>query len=121
MRVAARIQRIRLQCSVSLEEVEAKTGLTKSFMARLEKGREIPTLEMLDTLAEALDVPIHVFFYDIAETESAPRLTPRPALKQLADEWRRPPTSVPLPSPKRPVLAASKGRRISQVRQSASI
>jgi transcriptional regulator with XRE-family HTH domain len=109
MRMAARIRRIRLQRSVSLEEVNAKTGLSKSFMARVEKGREVPTLEMLDTVAEALDVPIHVFFYDIAESKAAPRLTPPPGLKKLAEERRRPAT---------PILAAIRGRR---VRPSGSI
>jgi len=74
MRMAERIQQIRLACWVTLEDVEAKTGFTKSQMVRLETGQEVPTLEMLDTLAEALDVPIFVFFYDTAEPKSAPRL-----------------------------------------------
>jgi transcriptional regulator with XRE-family HTH domain len=120
MRMASRIQRIRLQCSVSLEDLEAKTGFTKSFMARLEKGLAVPTLEMLDTLAEALNVPIHVFFYDTSEPVSTTTLAPRSALKGPAEECRRPATSVLLPSPKRPVLAASKGRRVSQLRPSSS-
>jgi len=84
MRVAARIQRIRLERSMSLEEVEAKTGLANSFMVRLEEGREVPTLEMLDTLAEGLDVPIHVFFYDLAVPEPTPALTSPLALQELA-------------------------------------
>jgi len=69
---------------MSLEEVEAKTGLANSFMVRLEEGREVPTLQMLDTLAEALDVPIHVFFYDLAAPEPTPALTPPLALQELA-------------------------------------
>jgi transcriptional regulator with XRE-family HTH domain len=85
MRMAVRIQRIRLECSVTLEDLEAKTGLAKGLVARLEKGQEVPTLEMLDTLAQALDVPIHVFFYDTAARELTPRLTPRLALKELAE------------------------------------
>jgi len=117
--MAPRIQRIRLQRSLSFEEVEAKTGLTKSLIARPEKGQEVPKLEMLDTLAEALDVPIHVFFYDIAPPE--PRLTPRPALKELAEECDGPATAVLLPIPKSSVLAASRGRRVSRLRPSGSI
>ncbi len=86
MRMAARIRRIRLERWMTLEDVEAKTGITASLMARLEKGREVPTLEMLDTLAEALNVPVHVFFFDTPDPESTPRLTPRPALQELAEE-----------------------------------
>jgi len=58
MRMALRIKRIRLERSVSLEAVEAKAGLAAGLMARLEKGRQVPTLEMLDALADALDVPV---------------------------------------------------------------
>ncbi len=89
MRMAERIQQIRLACWVTLEDVEAKTGFTKSQMVRLETGQEAPTLEMLDTLAEALDVPILVFFYDTAEPKSAPRLEPRLALKEPGSRMRR--------------------------------
>jgi len=107
MRIAARIQRIRLERSMTLEDVEAKTGLTTSLMTRLEKGREVPTLEMLDTLAGALEVPVHAFFFDTSEPESTPRLTPRPALQELAEEFYSP-TSALLSDPERSVLAAIK-------------
>lgn len=107
MRMAARIQRIRLQRSVTLEDLEAKTGLAKSLMVRLEKGQEVPTLEMLDTVGDALDVPIHVFFYDTTEPELTPRLTPRLSLKELAEEFHGP-TSALLSNPKRSVPAAIK-------------
>jgi len=86
MKMAARIQRIRLERSTSFEDVEAKTGLARSQMVRMETGQEVPTLEMLDTLAEALDVPILVFFYDTVEPDSAPRPPRGLALKALAQE-----------------------------------
>jgi transcriptional regulator with XRE-family HTH domain len=92
MRMAARIQRIRLERSMTLEDVETTTGLTKTFMARLEKGREVPTLEMLDTLAGVLNVPVHMFFFDAPEPASMPRLAPRAALQELAEEWQGPAT-----------------------------
>jgi len=113
--MAARIQRIRLERSMTLEEVEAKTGLTTSFMARLEKGRDVPTLEMLDTLADALDVPVHVFFYDAAVPDLTPRLTPRPALKELAEECLGPATfpSSPYADHQRDPRGGTWRRRIS--------
>jgi len=90
MRLAARIQRIRLQRSVTLEELEAKTNLPKRLMARLEKGQEVPTLAMLDALADALDVPVHRFFYDDGEPALTPRLTTRLTLRELAEEYPGP-------------------------------
>lgn len=108
MRMAERIQQIRLACWVTLEDVEAKTGFTKRQMVRLETGQEVPTLEMLDTLAEALDVPILVFFYDTAEPKSAPRLEPRLALKELTQECDGLATSVLLSKSDRSVLEVIK-------------
>ncbi len=106
MRMGTRIERIRLERSVSLEYLDAKPGLAKGLMARLEKGREVPTLKMLDTLADALDVPVHRFFYDDGEVELTPRLATRPTLKEVAEESYRPATPVLLSKPKRSVLAA---------------
>jgi len=106
--MAARIKRIRLERSVSLEYLEAQAGLATGLMARLEKGREVPTLEMLDTLADALDVPVHRFFYDDGELELTPRLLPRLALKELDEKCQGPETSVPSSIPRRSVLAAIK-------------
>src|SRR5271167_2685363 len=74
MRMAARIRQIRLERWVSLERLEAQTGLAKSLLARLEKGQEVPTLETLDNLADALGVPVHRFFYNDGEPPLTPRL-----------------------------------------------
>jgi len=106
--MAARIQRIRLERSVSLEYVEAKTGLATGLLARLEKGREVPTLETLDILADALDVPVHRFFYDDGDLNLTPNLGTRFTLKEVADDCYGPATAVLLSRPRRSVLAVIK-------------
>jgi transcriptional regulator with XRE-family HTH domain len=108
MRIAARIKRIRIERSVSLRAVEAKAGLAKGVMARVENGRDFPTLEMLDTLANVLDVPTHRFFYDDGEQELTPRLVTRFTLKKVAEDCCDRATAGPLSSPRRSVLAAIK-------------
>jgi len=110
MRIGARIRRIRLERSVTPEDLEAMTGLAKSLLTRLELGREVPTLAVLDTLAEALAVPVHIFFFDTAAQESTPRLTPRPALNELAEECGDPAASISLWNLTTPVIAAIKTR-----------
>jgi transcriptional regulator with XRE-family HTH domain len=94
MRTAARIRQIRLERLVSLEEVETKTGLAQSLIARLENGQEVPTLEMLDTLADGLGVPLHRFFYDGTGPPWTPRLMPRASWEKLAEE--RPHRAAPV-------------------------
>jgi transcriptional regulator with XRE-family HTH domain len=108
MRMAARIRQIRLELWVSLERLEAQTGLAKSLLARLEKGQEVPTLETLDSLADALGVPVHRFFYNDGEPALTPRLTPRLAWKELTETCHGQASSVLLSKPKRWVLATIK-------------
>jgi transcriptional regulator with XRE-family HTH domain len=108
MRMAARIRQIRLERWVSLERLEAHTGLAKSLLARLEKGQEVPTLETLDSLADALGVPVHRFFYNDGEPPLTPRLTPRLAWKELTETCHGQASSVLLSKPKRWVLATIK-------------
>ena len=115
MRMAARIKRIRLARSESLEAVETKAGFTKGLMARLEKG-QVPTLETLDTLAEALDVPLHVFFFDAEEPRLTPRLATRLALKELAEDSQSSAPVGVLSSPKASVRATIKAWSGSAVR-----
>jgi transcriptional regulator with XRE-family HTH domain len=103
MRIAARIQRIRLESLMTVEDLEMETGLRKGLIARLEDGRAVPTLETLDILADALDVPVHRFFYDDGEPNLTPRLTPRISFEELAEESQGP-VKTPLSSkPRRPV------------------
>ena len=103
---------MRLDRSVSLEEVEARTGLAKSLIARLENGQEVPTLEMLDTLAEGLRFPVHAFFYDGTGPPSTPRLTRRPSWNEFAEGCSHRAAPVRLTKPKglvRAVLQALSG------------
>jgi len=106
MRIAARIKRIRLERSLSLEYLDAKPGLGRGLVARLEEGREVPTRETLDILADALDVPVYSFFYDDGELELTPRLGTRLTLKELTEDCRGPAPSLLLSRPKRSVLTA---------------
>jgi transcriptional regulator with XRE-family HTH domain len=97
---------MRVASSLSLEEVEAKTGLAKSLIARLENGQEVPTLDMLDTLADALGVPVHRFFYDGTRPPWTPRLTSRPCWNELAEGCPYRPAPVRLAKPRGLVLTA---------------
>jgi transcriptional regulator with XRE-family HTH domain len=108
MRMADRIRQIRLERRVSPERLEAKTGLAKSLLTRLEKGQEVPTLQTLDSLADALGVPVHRFFYDDGEPPLTPRLTPRLAWKELTETCHGQASLVLLSKPTRWVLATIK-------------
>ncbi len=56
--VGPRLRRIRTRKGVTLTELAAKTGISKSTLSRLESGRRKPSLELLLPLAEAHQVPL---------------------------------------------------------------
>lgn len=90
MQIAARIRQVRLEHALSLEDLAAKTGLSKSLLASFERGRAVPSLEMFHRLAEAIGVPLTDLFYDNLDSNWTPRLTPRLTMQQLVDEHHKP-------------------------------
>jgi transcriptional regulator with XRE-family HTH domain len=56
--VGPRLRRVREQRGVTLTEVSALTGISKSTLSRLENGQRRPSLELLLPLAQTYRVPI---------------------------------------------------------------
>ncbi len=56
--VAGRLKRVRTQRRLTLAEVAAATGISKSTMSRLETGQRKPTLELLLSLSQVYRVPL---------------------------------------------------------------
>jgi len=51
------LKRIRLKKNLSLDKLAKLTGVSKSYIASLEKGRRSnPTIEIIDKLSKALNV-----------------------------------------------------------------
>jgi transcriptional regulator with XRE-family HTH domain len=57
-RVPPRLKRVRLQRRLTLTDVAASTGISKSTLSRLENGQRRPTLELLLALSQAYRVPL---------------------------------------------------------------
>jgi transcriptional regulator with XRE-family HTH domain len=55
-KVAARIKRLRVQRGMTQEELAAKAGISRAYLARVETVRHEPTLTTLEKLAKALRV-----------------------------------------------------------------
>lgn len=83
MPFVARLQHLRTYKGLSQLDLANLTGLKLTYISQLEAGTKIPSCETLESLAEALDVPICELFYDNQEPPQTPWLTPRPALEEL--------------------------------------
>ena len=63
-RIGATIRGFRLQKGLSQGDVEKKTGLLRCYLSRVENGHTVPSLETLQKIASALDMPLAGFFVE---------------------------------------------------------
>ena len=56
--VGPRLKRIRVSRGVTLTQLAAATGISKSTLSRLESGQRKPSLELLLPIAQAHQVPL---------------------------------------------------------------
>jgi transcriptional regulator with XRE-family HTH domain len=59
-----RLRELREQKNLSQGDVEHRSGLLRAYLSRVENGHTIPTVETLEKLAKALEIPIYQLFYE---------------------------------------------------------
>jgi transcriptional regulator with XRE-family HTH domain len=69
-----RIRELREDKKLSQGDIEKRTGLIRSYLSRVENGHTVPSLETLEKLAAALEVPLYVLLYDGNEPPPIPKL-----------------------------------------------
>jgi transcriptional regulator with XRE-family HTH domain len=74
--VGPRLKRVRTQRGVTLTELAAATGISKSTLSRLEAGQRRPSLELLLPIAQAHQVPLDELVG--APATGDPRIHPKP-------------------------------------------
>lgn len=83
--IGERLRTLRKEKSLSQGDIEERTGLQRCYVSRVENGHTIPSLETLQKMSLALEVPLYKFFYDGDEPPQAP---PLPIVtKKAAEEW----------------------------------
>jgi transcriptional regulator with XRE-family HTH domain len=80
-----RVNQLRNQSGLSLHELASRSGLRTTYLSKIEAGEEIPTCLVLETLSQALQVPLYRLFYD-RQPPPTPWLTPRLSLEEYFDK-----------------------------------
>lgn len=62
MNIGTTIRGYRLQKGMSQGDVEKRTGLLRCYLSRVENGHTVPSLDTLQKIAGALNVPLSQFF-----------------------------------------------------------
>jgi transcriptional regulator with XRE-family HTH domain len=60
--VAHNIRKLRVKNGISQENLAVDAGIDRTYVSRLERGMENPTVAVLEKLADALGIQIGAFF-----------------------------------------------------------
>ncbi len=85
MVISDRLGAIREQKDLSQGDIEQRTGLKRCYVSRVENGHTVPSIETLEKLARALEVPMYQWFYEGEEPPEVPSL-PK-GISAGDDEW----------------------------------
>ncbi len=75
--VGPRLKRVRTQREITLTELAAATGISKSTLSRLESGQRKPSLELLLPIAQAHRIPLEELIGAPEVGDPRVRFTPR--------------------------------------------
>jgi transcriptional regulator with XRE-family HTH domain len=64
MYLAERLRQIRESKQLSQGDIQNRSGLIRSYISRVENGHSVPTLETLERIAQALEVPLYELLYE---------------------------------------------------------
>ena len=64
MNIGTTIRGYRLQKGMSQGDIEKRTGLLRCYLSRVENGHTVPSLDTLQKIAGALELPLSQFFAD---------------------------------------------------------
>ena len=74
MIIGDRLRTIREEKSLSQEDIEARTGLLRCYVSRVENGHTIPSVETLEKFARALETPLYRLFYEGTDSPLPPAI-----------------------------------------------
>ncbi|HVB98863.1 MAG TPA: helix-turn-helix transcriptional regulator [Candidatus Dormibacteraeota bacterium] len=84
MVIGERLRTLREIKTLSQGEIEKRTGLLRCYISRVENGHTVPSIETLEKLARALEVPLYQLFYDGEEPPALPNLPERKTADEIA-------------------------------------
>lgn len=84
--IGQRLRALREARGMPQSEIERRTGLLRCYVSRVENGRTVPSIETLEKLSRAFEVPLYQLFYDPDNPQSLPNLPGRKTADDIASE-----------------------------------
>jgi transcriptional regulator with XRE-family HTH domain len=70
MVIGERLKDLRELKKMSQGDVEKRTGLLRCYISRVENGHTVPSVETLEKMARALEIPLYRLFTDDAHVKA---------------------------------------------------
>jgi transcriptional regulator with XRE-family HTH domain len=83
MIIGDRLRALREERNLSQGDIEKRTGLLRCYLSRVENGHTVPSVETLEKLARAFEVPLYKLFYDSDEPPKIENLPKRISTEDL--------------------------------------
>jgi len=83
MIIGTRLKKLREERNLSQGDIEKRTGLLRCYISRVENGHTVPSLETLERLGAALELPLYQLFYEGDEPPALPNLSKRQTTEEL--------------------------------------
>jgi transcriptional regulator with XRE-family HTH domain len=87
MVVGERLRGVREKKNLSQGDVEKRTGLLRCYISRVENGHTVPSVETLEKLARALEVPLYQLFYDGEKPPKIPNSLMMKSSESVENVW----------------------------------
>lgn len=72
MDIGLKIRALREHKNLSQEDIEKRSGLLRTYLSRVENGHTVPSLETIEKIARALEMPVYLLFYDAGDKARKP-------------------------------------------------
>lgn len=83
MVIGTRLRKLREDKKLSQGDIEERTGLLRCYISRVENGHTIPSIETLERISSALEIPLYQLFYEGDEAPPLPNLSKRKSTEEL--------------------------------------
>jgi transcriptional regulator with XRE-family HTH domain len=82
MDIGYRLRSLREEKKLSQGDLENRTGLLRCYISRVENGHTVPSVDTLEKLARAMEMPLYELMYDGQEPPA-----PLAGGGERSDEW----------------------------------
>lgn len=83
--IGDRLRDLREAKHLSQGDIEKRTGLRRGYVSRVENGHTVPGIETLERWAQALEVALYQFFYDVDRPAQVPTALRKSKKKHIRD------------------------------------